>query len=68
MESIGSFGRSLTCYVCGRLQMALDLEEHLEECKDHFIMKERQLPRNERRGLPKQPKGLHLLLGKYSSS
>jgi hypothetical protein len=44
--------------------MALDLEDHLDYCKEEYIMKQQELPRNERRALPQKPKGLNILLGK----
>ena len=59
-----SSGRCLTCYICGRSQLALTFQGHLSDCKVQFMDNQRGVPRHSRKPLPLEPKGLKNLLGK----
>lgn len=59
----GSFGRCLTCYICGTSQIAVTLESHLNECKQDYRFNQQDLAPKDRKPLPREPKGLHSLLG-----
>ena len=58
-----SYGRCLTCYICGQPQIAVTIEFHLDECKSEFVQQQRELPQKDRQPLPEEPKGLRFLIG-----
>lgn len=54
-KSLGKAPRTRTCYICGRGYGLSSFEIHLKQCKELWVKREEQKPKNERKPLPEDP-------------
>lgn len=62
MDRGAIFSRQMTCYICGKACSTAHLEDHIATCRRNFVSSQKEIDSFERRDLPREPRGLRLLL------